>query len=572
MRRMVFVLAMLILAGSSFAVWMDSAPDSGHIGVGAGIDGEFSIGVPPNPPDFPDVRELLHSSYRHASPDGAYFSLWIDSSVVYSTSPIISLMHSDSAVYIDDYQVLPSSIDPMNSWIKTEWFIMNDPFGKDSIRVSQFLQPIETGGSGTVVAKWIVQNQSSESHSIGLMVFFDTKIGNSDTARIVAPGVPISDSARILPNPLHSWPMPQYWQAFEVDPADTTGAGLVAKGVLGLPPNTSPDRIAFGDVHDFLGTYWTPEIGMLEYFDSAVLMWWFPVSVPPGSTMVVQTSYGLSDSTATIGGIYGMTVAYSHNLIVSHCNLVPNPFSLNVSVTNNADSAVSDMRVRLDLSSAVHCTLATGEELEKQVVPGNLDVGATGFAFWNIRVKDPLPLDDALDSLRFEAYTSDTFSASPFMTTYIEGSDYLGPIVQTAEPLWGTITSDSTQTIKMYMHDDDSWVESTRIFFGFITAAGTLYVGIDDPALSFHDDTLYFNPPAPLQNARYYWFYLAEAEDADGCPSESDSGRFLCDLVGPSIGPNHFPPDSSIQAYHFRVQSLSFGRFGPWGAGAPRIQ
>ncbi|MCK5833400.1 hypothetical protein KAH81_07000 [bacterium] len=546
MKRIVIFLAILAFAVSGLAVWVDSAPDSGHIGVGAGMDGQFSIGVPPNPPDFPGVRELLHSSYRHSSPDGAYFGIWVDSSVIYSNGPIISTLYPDSASYLDDFQILPSTYDPINFWIKTEWLLITDPFGNDSIRISQILQPIETGGSGTVVVKWIIQNQSSVSHDIGLMLFFDTKIGRSDTARIVAPGIPLSDSCRVLPDVGHGWELPPYWQAFEGDPTDTTDDALVTKAVLSLPPNTTPDRIAFGDIHDFLGIYWAPTITMNEYFDSAVLSWWYPVTTPPGSTIIIQTSYGLADSTASVAGIYGMNVSYSHNLIATNCQLVPNPFSLTVGVTNNSDSTVSDMRVSLDLTSADYCTLGVAETTVKSTVPSTLAEGEMGFAFWNIAVNNP-PLDDSLDSLRFEAFTTDSSTISPPFTVWLEGSDYIGPIVETIEPLWGTITSDPNQVIKMYIHDEDSYVDSTRIFFGFITAAGTLYVGIDYPELSFHDDTLYFDPPEALQNARYYWFHLAEAEDIDGCPSASDSGRFLCDLVGPTIGPNHFPPDSSIQ-------------------------
>ena len=544
MKGITIVLLMFVVAGSCLAIWMDSSPDSGHIGVGAGIDGQFSIGVPPDPPAFPAVRDLLHSSYRHASPEGGFFSIWVDSSIVYSTNPIIKMMNPDSAGYLDDYQILPSTIDPINKWIKTEWFILTDPFGNDSIRISQILQPIETGGSGTVIMKWIIQNQSEVSHDIGLMVFMDTKIGNSDTARIVAPGIPPSDSSRILPNPLHSWPMPAYWESYEFGVPDT---GLKAKSVLSLPPNTTPDRIAFGDIHDFIGCFWTPVITFDEYHDSAVLMWWYPVSTPPGSTIIVQTSYGLSDSTATIGGIYGLTVSYPHNLIVSSCDLVPNPFSLSVSVTNNSDSTVTDMRVNLDLSSSDHCTLDIGETYEKQVYPPDLAEFETGFAFWNILIKDPRPLIDIADTFSFEAFTTDSSTISPPQKVYIEGSDYIGPIAETVEPRWGTITSDSNQVIKMYIHDEDSWVDSMRIFFAFITAGGTFYVDIDDPSLSFHDDTLYYNPPSALQNARYYWFHLEQAEDIDGCPSASDSGRFLCDLEGPTLGPNHYPPDSLIQ-------------------------
>ncbi len=546
MKRFAIILSLIALALSTMAVWMDSDPINPHIGVGAGLDGQFSIGVPPSPPEFPEVRELLHSSYRHESPEGAYFSLWIDSSTIYSNGPIIPIMYPDSAVYIDDYMISPTHYDPINSWLKTEWFFVGDPYGNDSIRVSQILQPVETGGSGTAIMKWIIHNESSRPHDIGMMLFFDTKISLSDTARIVAPGIPISDSVRILPDPVRGWDIPPYWEAYEGDPSDTSDHSLVAKAVISLPPNTSPDRLAFGDIHDFLGAYWEPEITMLEYFDSAVLSWWNPVTVEAGATIIIQTSYGLADSTASVGGIYGMRVAYPHFLLVRGCALSPDPFSMTVGVTNNSDSTVSDLHVTVDLSSAVHCSLATDEVADKPTSPRNLAEGETGFAFWSMKVNRP-PLDEIIDTVFFRAYTTDSFTVSPPFLVNIKGSDYIGPEANTVEPLWATITSDPNQVIKMYIHDAHSSVDSTRIFFGFINSDGLYYVGIDSPELSFMNDTLYFNPPSPLMDGSYYWFFLDQAEDIHGCPSESDSGRFLCDLNGPVLGPNHFPPDSTIQ-------------------------
>ncbi|HHS51080.1 MAG TPA: hypothetical protein ENN07_08200, partial [candidate division Zixibacteria bacterium] len=489
-----FVLMAFIMSG--MAVWIDSDPDSGHIGVGAGPDGQFSIGVPPNG-DYPYVRELLHSSYRHPSPEGAFFSLWVDSSVVYSNSAIIPFMFPDSASYIDGHNVVPTILDPINSWLHTEWFIVADPFGNDSIRVTQILQPIETGGSGTVVMKWIIHNQSSNTHDIGFMLYLDTKVGVSDTAIIVAPGVPPSDSSRIFPDPLHSWEVPPYWEAFEGDPTDTLDDGLVARSVLTLPPNTPPDRIAFGDIHDLLGTYWEPEVSMPRYHDSGVMAWWYPVTMPPDTTIIIQTSYGLADSTASIAGIYGMRLSFPHNLVVRGCELRPNPFSVTVGVTNNSDSTVHDLRVRIDLTESDYCTLAFGEVYDKPVTPASVAEGAMGFTFFDLEIPDP-PLVTHVDHFRFEAYTTDSFSISPLFNLGMQGTDYIGPEARTIEPLWGTITSDPNQIIKMFIRDEDSSVDTMRIFFGFITAAGTLYADIRYPELSFRDDTLYFEPPEPL--------------------------------------------------------------------------
>ncbi|MCD6501468.1 hypothetical protein J7L01_02610, partial [bacterium] len=92
MRSAMVLLLTVVVA--CFGVWVDG--DSSYIGVGAGPEGMFSIGLPPDPPLWPDVRPILHSNYRAESPDGAYFNLYIDGKI-YSNTHLISMIYPDSA-------------------------------------------------------------------------------------------------------------------------------------------------------------------------------------------------------------------------------------------------------------------------------------------------------------------------------------------------------------------------------------------------------------------------------------------------------------------------------------------
>ncbi|RKZ30061.1 hypothetical protein DRQ36_06785 [bacterium] len=548
MKNLVLFLSLIILTGSCLALYLDSHtdPDSAHIGVGADANGLFSIGVPPNPPAYPDVRELLYSNYRDTSPGGAYIGFLINGTL-YTVNSMLPFIYPDSAVDLQYHRIASTEQDIVNWWLKTEWLIDGDPHGNDDIRITQILQPQESGGSGTVAMKWIVYNGSSEIKDVGVLLYLDTKIASNDVPLIWGPGIPLSDTARILPDPGHGWDLPPFWVAYEYPPPDDT-LGLVAKSVLSMPPNTEPDRIGFGQNGTILETFWEPTAWpALPYTDSAVLMWWFPDTLMPDSTRIVQTSYGLSDSAASIEGIYGMRLTFPRNLVVSNCNLLPNPFSLAVAVTNN-DTAVNEIYATLDLAYASHCTLAAGETETKPVSPLNLSASGTGFVSWNIFIND-LPVDDESDSIQVMAWTTDSFTITPLMPFTIEGSEYMGPDIELIEPLWlspTAISSDTFQPIKIYLHDEDAGVDPERIFFYFIRLTDTTRVHIDDPRLTFENDTLIYTPMIPLENGTIYRFLLAEAEDYDGCPSMPDSGRFLSDLTGPTLG-DYYPPDSSIQ-------------------------
>jgi len=356
MKKFVFVF-MLLLIGSTFAIWLDSSPDSSHIGVGVDDMGLFSVGVPPN--NFPTVRPLLNSNYR-GSPNGGHFNLMVDD-MMYSSNPLLFLSYPDSAQDIGDYRLASSYTDTLNWWLETDWLIEDAINGNNNISIKQIMQPQELSNTGTVAMKWIIRNGDVVAHDIGLMVYMDTKINANDSAKVIAPGIPWSDSLLVLPDSLRDYELPAFWQAYEIGPdVPDSIEQLVAKGILIGYPNTTPDRIAFGDSRDFLGTYWNPT-GLRDiYKDSGVLVWWFPVTAPPGTTMIIQTSYGLADSAAVVGGIYGMSVSYARNLVVSRCDLLPNPFTLTVAVTNNDSVTAGGMMANLDLTGSSYLSLPTG--------------------------------------------------------------------------------------------------------------------------------------------------------------------------------------------------------------------
>jgi len=545
MKRLIALIFLAVVFSTVAQIMIDS--DNELIGVGADNVGMFSIGVPPDI-DHPSVRLLLNYNYTLPSPAGAYAGFLIDS-VLYSTNGLIHMLYPDSCVNLSDHITRTSFVDVINKWIMTEWFIDDDPHGADSIYIQQVLQPQESGGSGTVVMRWLVRNTGSEPHTIGLVLAMDTKIGTSDSAKIWAPGIPYSNEPKVLPDAIHGWDLPAFWEAYEYDPPFDT-LGLVARGILGTPPNTMPDKIAMADWRDLLGLYWDFDLAASEpYDDSGVMLWWYPVTVQPGSLTTFTTTYGLSDSSENIGGIYGLSISYPRDQVVAGCNLVPNPFNLIVSVTNNSDSTVENMTGVFDDSGADHLTLAPGDSATKLTNPSTLAPGQVGFVSWRV-MTDPAPLTSTTDYFQVTALTldPDTFTTSPPMPINIRGSDYMGPLTELVEPLYNTITSDSLQPIKIYIHDEDVGVNPNRLFFYFYpTIADTIGVDITDPRLTFVNDTLCFQPTSPMANGNVIRFQLTRAEDWNGCPSDPmDISLFRVDLDGPIIT-GHFPPDGSIQ-------------------------
>ena len=104
MKKLIALLLIMVAISSMAQTFIES--ENELIGVGADIPGMFSIGVPPESLGAP-IQYLLNSSYRSASPSGAYVGFYIDS-VLYSTNAMINMIYPDSAVSLIDHQTLPS--------------------------------------------------------------------------------------------------------------------------------------------------------------------------------------------------------------------------------------------------------------------------------------------------------------------------------------------------------------------------------------------------------------------------------------------------------------------------------
>jgi len=288
MKKNILLFLIIFFAGNCPAIWIDSEPDTGRIGVGADAAGLFSIGLPPDPPDYPVVRNLLYTNYRDTAPGGAFVGFLIDG-ILYSVNPMLAMLYPDSAVDLLIHRVAAPSIDYPNRRIITEWFTEGDPFGSDSIYIVQTLHPWEAPGTVTVDISWVIWNYSDVPHDIGAILYMNV------CGRVGCPVFPYSDSARVLPDTIHGWPVPPYWDAYQYHPLSGT-LGIVARGDLSTPPNTLPDKFLWGENGLGVETFWCPDSVFPNYIDACVLMCWAPVTLVPGDSLFIQTSYGLADS------------------------------------------------------------------------------------------------------------------------------------------------------------------------------------------------------------------------------------------------------------------------------------
>jgi len=280
------VVCVLFAVVSCFGIYIESA--EGIIGVGVSIEGMFAIGVPPNPPVYPDVRPLI-GDHRAVTPCGAAVSFYIDGKI-YTQSDLVVMMYPDSAASLGDFMLSDPIIDTVARAINVDYYIIADPFGNDSIFITQTLTPYENADTATVRLRWSVVNESGISHEIGLLLFFDV-VDGIIVDSIHLPGVAFAPSL-IMPDPPSIPTMPEFWFT-------EVSTDLPLRNDLTSPPNITPDKVALADCRELLGLLW--ELGSIGIGaeDLAGAIWWFPSTVPSGDSVVFLTSMGTLVDTAS---------------------------------------------------------------------------------------------------------------------------------------------------------------------------------------------------------------------------------------------------------------------------------
>ena len=216
----------------------------------------------------------------------------------------------------------------------------------------------DTGNPDTARVTYTFTNAAkAETRSIGLKVGLDTMIGGNDAARLAtASGIVATETGFGVDGAGGSYdnPVPDFWQAFEED--DLADPGLVGQGTFtGVVKDAlvRPDKFVVGRWNEVSSGYTFDFAPTGEaYGDSAVGMWWFDKSLPPGESLSFAVFYGLGQVTTHIGDL-SMGVSAPASLAANGANFDPNPFTVLVQLQNHTGMDLTDVPVSLSLPSGL---------------------------------------------------------------------------------------------------------------------------------------------------------------------------------------------------------------------------
>jgi hypothetical protein len=222
---------------------------------------------------------------------------------------------------------------------------------------------------------YVVTNRGDSAHAVGLRLVLDTMLGSNDGAPLRAGDQAITGAVELAGQRL-----PDYWQAFD----SLSHPEVISQGTLRAPGLTPPDRMRMADWGTLADSPWdfplTSGAGFTrrgeEAQDTAVALYWEPVTLKPGESRAVSTLYGvggvsLSPAQLSLGLTAPAEVDYQYE--------DARPFSVVAYIENSGGFDSRATTCALELPKGLKLV-----EGEAEVPFGLLKPGETRQASWRV--------------------------------------------------------------------------------------------------------------------------------------------------------------------------------------------
>lgn len=230
----------------------------------------------------------------------------------------------------------------------------------NSIETTQtisFVNNISTDKEDVMEIKYVVKNNDSVSHNVGVRIMLDTMLGNNDDAPFRVQGTgSVTTETEFTGDSI-----PQYWQAFD----SLTDPTVVSQGTFIRGEDLKPDKVQFAHWGNLFGgggvaeTSWDYKVtDGRSNGDSAVTVTWNEAELAAGESRTYKTYYGLSELTQDNTPPLAISV-YSDNTAVPHYSLeklkyVFEAISVTAYIENISDVQAKNAYLRIELPEGMN--------------------------------------------------------------------------------------------------------------------------------------------------------------------------------------------------------------------------
>jgi len=353
------------------------------------------------------------------------------------------------------------------------------------VRLTQKLSIVQGSSSrkyDTGEIRYTVVNTDNTAHSVGIRIMLDTMLGTNDGAPFRIPGT----GAVTTEMEWDRESMPPYYQAFD----DLINHTIQSQGTLIGGSAICPDRFVTTGWKHINDTPWeyATDWGNDYLDDSAVGIYWSPVSLNPGESKDFVTYYGLGGMDIDLQPPLVTALTAPNSIILLNGESTGNPFTLTVYLSNTSPGVTQTARgVATILTLPDGLELASGESARHDLP--DLDVGVETQTSYQIKVK-PSAAGEQVYSLDVTA--TNITSKTVQKDIYVFG-------IQTNPVDGGEIGADEAISARFNVDMDASTIDDRT----FTVSDGTQ--NIDGNVIyDANSRTAYFQPAEPLDEENNY--------------------------------------------------------------------
>ncbi|NMB11138.1 MAG: cellulosome anchor protein [Firmicutes bacterium] len=243
-----------------------------------------------------------------------------------------------------------------------------------------FTRSSTTGLKDTARIAYRLTNRDTLPHLVGMRLMLDTMLGANDGAPFR-----VKEQAVTTDTLYTRAQMPDFWQAFDslADPQVMSQGTLKGMGV------TTPDRVYFTNWGVLAESVWDFDFEVDRIFlrkgefelDSAIAMFWDPITIPPGESVTWVTYYGLGGITIAPGKL---SLGVTSPAIVTHSPEGRTRFPVVAYLENSGEGELREVRAGIQLPEGL--SLVPGQETVERL--GNLAVGESVQIAWQVEVEE----------------------------------------------------------------------------------------------------------------------------------------------------------------------------------------
>ncbi|WP_409252202.1 carboxypeptidase-like regulatory domain-containing protein [Bacillus sp. SCS-153A] len=253
-----------------------------------------------------------------------------------------------------------------------------------------------TGIDDAIQVRYTMTNTGETDHDVGLRIMIDTMVGNNDSAPFK---VPVENSIESIDyqKQFVGDEVPEFWQAFQ----SFDNPDISSQYTMGGENSTKPDRFVIANWGSIMSTIWDYQVPETQSRtgDSAVGMWWEPVTLAPGETKTITTYYGRPG----VGGSQTLLLSGKQKLTASEWT--SGSTNIIAYLNNNTGRELNNVNLRIVPSEGI--TLVDNDDMQ---VIGPVAERETTQTAWRVQ-----PTRSGTHYVTVEAFEEGI--SSPFATT-----------------------------------------------------------------------------------------------------------------------------------------------------------